>query len=133
MEVTIKTENGTMRVRLDQFLPDTRTRVRKLFRLMAAGMDGAALAEVRGYLEKAAAGDGLAAACSEAEEAGAAVRRLDRQISGLKYERDAEKGRLTKAKAVVRRIEMMREKAPVWIGDFDAICGGKDDRDQGQK
>lgn len=122
MEVTIKTENGTIRVRLDQFLPNTRTRVKKLFRIMAAGMDDITLAEVRDYLEKAASGNGLAGACSEAEDAEAAVRRLDRQISKLEYERDAEKKREAEARTKIRRIETMREKAHIWIGDFDEIC-----------
>lgn len=122
MEVTIKTENGTMRVRLDQFFPDTRERVRKLFRLMAGGMDDTSLAGVRDYLESTAAGDGLAGACSEAEDAEAAVRRLDRQISKLEYERDAEKKREAEARTKIRRIETMREKAHIWIGDFDEIC-----------
>lgn len=42
MKVEIRTPNGAMLVDLAEFLPASKTRVRKLFRLMECGLDPAA-------------------------------------------------------------------------------------------
>ena len=53
MKVKIKTPNGFMTVDLAEFLPASKAKVRKLFRLMEQGIDVATKKSVREYLSTA--------------------------------------------------------------------------------
>lgn len=50
MKVKIKTPNGFMTVDLAEFLPASKAKVRKLFRLMEQGINAATKKSVREYL-----------------------------------------------------------------------------------
>ena len=116
MTVMILTENGKMIVDLEQFFPAPGEKVRKLFRLMDRGLAEEEKQKVRLWLARCAAGGesrSLAAALSEAEKE---QERINRMVADLKQR--------------IRVKKEMTRKAPGWIRDFEATCGGMKENGQ---
>lgn len=120
MRVTIETDNGHMEVDLDEFFPTSLSRMRRLFRLMRAGMTPDQLKEVRRYLviRKAKTEDAM-----RVNVLGRRMQELEAALDGLKKKRNKLEAERRSLKDQMRREDQVARSSKEWIREFDYICG----------
>ena len=87
MKVEIRTPNGAMLVDLAEFLPASKTRVRKLFRLMECGLDPAAKKSVKDYLCSLKKTDKMDLAKAAEKDREKKISNIDSEIKRLNEEK----------------------------------------------
>ena len=129
MKVEIKTPNGAMLVDLAEFLPASKTRVRKLFRLMECGLDPAAKKSVKDYLcslKKTGRMD-LARAVEKDREK--KISSIDSEIKRLNAEKIKLKEEQMEAKRRIKAEQQIQCSADDWIREFYYYAGYVEDTD----
>lgn len=125
MKVEIRTANGQMTVDLEQFLPTTISRIRKLFILMREGASNETLERVSSYLleKKTVAEESRMDLEEEQADLERHLNHLEGEIADLRKGRDQTKKRITAIKADIRKVQQIEGMAPVWRKEFEYICG----------
>lgn len=102
MKVKIKTPNGFMTVDLAEFLPTSKAKIRKLFRLMEQGIDAATKKSVREYLSGLKKTDRLDLITAMEKEWEKRLMDIDMELERLNDEKIQLKRDLAKAKKHMR-------------------------------
>ena len=126
MKVKIKTPNGFMTVDLAEFLPASKAKVRKLFRLMEQGIDAATKKSVREYLSGLKKTDRLDLITAMEKEWEKRLMDIDMELERLNDEKIQLKRDLAKAK---KRMRAEQPSADEWIREFCYYAGYVEDTD----
>lgn len=129
MKVKIKTPNGFMTVDLAEFLPASKAKVRKLFRLMEQGIDAATKKSVREYLSGLKKTDRLDLITAMEKEWEKRLMDIDMELERLNDEKIQLKRDLAKAKKRMRAEQLIRASADEWIREFCYYAGYVEDTD----
>lgn len=129
MKVKIKTPNGFMTVDLAEFLPASKTKVRKLFRLMEQGIDAATKKSVREYLSGLKKTDRLDLITAMEKEWEKRLMDIDMELERLNDEKIQLKRDLAKAKKRMRAEQLILASADEWIREFCYYAGYVEDTD----
>ena len=111
MKVKIKTPNGFMTVDLAEFLPASKAKVRKLFRLMEQGIDAATKKSVREYLSGLKKTDRLDLITAMEKEWEKRLMDIDMELERLNDEKIQLKRDLAKAKKRMRAEQLIQASA----------------------
>ena len=123
MKVKIKTPNGFMTVDLAEFLPASKAKVRKLFRLMEQGIDAATKKSVREYLSGLKKTDRLDLITAMEKEWEKRLMDIDMELERLNDEKIQLKRDLAKAKKRMRAEQLILVSADEWIREFCYYAG----------
>lgn len=123
MKVKIKTPNGFMTVDLAEFLPASKAKVRKLFRLMEQGIDAATKKSVREYLSGLKKTDRLDLITAMEKEWEKRLMDIDMELERLNDEKIQLKRDLAKAKKRMRAEQLILVSADEWIREFYYYAG----------
>ena len=123
MKVKIKTPNGFMTVDLAEFLPASKAKVRKLFRLMEQGIDAATKKSVREYLSGLKKTDRLDLITAMEKEWDKRLMDIDMELERLNDEKIQLKRDLAKAKKRMRAEQLILVSADEWIREFCYYAG----------
>ena len=123
MKVKIKTPNGFMTVDLAEFLPASKAKVRKLFRLMEQGIDVATKKSVREYLSGLKKTDRLDLITAMEKEWEKRLMDIDMELERLNDEKIQLKRDLAKAKKRMRAEQLILVSADEWIREFCYYAG----------
>ena len=123
MKVKIKTPNGFMTVDLAEFLPASKAKVRKLFRLMEQGIDAATKKSVREYLSGLKKTDRLDLITAMEKEWEKRLMDIDMELERLNDEKIQLKRDLAKAKKRMRAEQLILASADEWIREFCYYAG----------
>ena len=129
MKVKIKTPNGFMTVDLAEFLPASKAKVRKLFRLMEQGIDAATKKSVREYLFGLKKTDRLDLITAMEKEWEKRLMDIDMELERLNDEKIQLKRDLAKAKKRMRAEQLILASADEWIREFCYYAGYVEDTD----
>ncbi len=129
MKVKIKTPNGFMTVDLAEFLPASKAKVRKLFRLMEQGIDAATKKSVREYLSGFKKTDRLDLITAMEKEWEKRLMDIDMELERLNDEKIQLKRDLAKAKKRMRAEQLILVSADEWIREFCYYAGYVEDTD----
>lgn len=129
MKVKIKTPNGFMTVDLAEFLPASKAKVRKLFRLMEQGIDVATKKSVREYLSGLKKTDRLDLITAMEKEWEKRLMDIDMELERLNDEKIQLKRDLAKAKKRMRAEQLILVSADEWIREFCYYAGYVEDTD----
>lgn len=129
MKVKIKTPNGFMTVDLAEFLPASKAKVRKLFRLMEQGIDVATKKSVREYLSGLKKTDRLDLITAMEKEWEKRLMDIDMELERLNDEKIQLKRDLAKAKKRMRAEQLIQASADEWIREFSYYVGYVEDTD----
>ena len=129
MKVKIKTPNGFMTVDLAEFLPASKAKVRKLFRLMEQGIDAATKKSVREYLSGLKKTDRLDLITAMEKEWEKRLMDIDMELERLNDEKIQLKRDLAKAKKRMRAEQLILVSADEWIREFCYYAGYVEDTD----
>ena len=129
MKVKIKTPNGFMTVDLAEFLPASKAKVRKLFRLMEQGIDAATKKSVREYLSGLKKTDRLDLITAMEKEWEKRLMDIDMELERLNDEKIQLKRDLAKAKKRMRAEQLILASADEWIREFCYYAGYVEDTD----
>ena len=129
MKVKIKTPNGFMTVDLAEFLPASKTKVRKLFRLMEQGIDAATKKSVREYLSGLKKTDRLDLITAMEKEWEKRLMDIDMELERLNDEKIQLKRDLAKAKKRMRAEQLILASADEWIREICYYAGYVEDTD----
>lgn len=129
MKVKIKTPNGFMTVDLAEFLPASKAKVRKLFRLMEQGIDAATKKSVREYLSGLKKTDRLDLITAMEKEWEKRLMDIDMELERLNDEKIQLKRDLAKAKKRMRAEQLIQASADEWIREFSYYAGYVEDTD----
>lgn len=129
MKVKIKTPNGFMTVDLAEFLPASKAKVRKLFRLMEQGIDVATKKSVREYLSGLKKTDRLDLITAMEKEWEKRLMGIDMELERLNDEKIQLKRDLAKAKKRMRAEQLIQASADEWIREFSYYAGYVEDTD----
>lgn len=129
MKVKIKTPNGFMTVDLAEFLPASKAKVRKLFRLMEQGIDVATKKSVREYLSGLKKTDRLDLITAMEKEWEKRLMDIDMELERLNDEKIQLKRDLAKAKKRMRAEQLIQASADEWIREFSYYAGYVEDTD----
>lgn len=125
MKIRINTENGCMDVDLVAFFPNTLTKTRKLFKLIRTGCRRQDQELIRDWLVL----QGTFAAAIRNEEAEKIadlqehLENLKKKQEDLKLQYGITRKRICEAEGALRLAEQMERQSPVWVKEFDYICG----------
>ena len=112
MKVKIKTPNGFMTVDLAEFLPTSKAKIRKLFRLMKkTRMDAATKKSVREYLSGLKKTDRLDLITAMEKEWEKRLMDIDMELERLNDEKIQQKRDLAKAKKHMRAEQLIQASA----------------------
>ena len=129
MKVKIKTPNGFMTVDLAEFLPTSKAKIRKLFRLMEQGIDAATKKSVREYLSGLKKTDRLDLITAMEKEWEKRLMDIDMELERLNDEKIQLKRDLAKAKKHMRAEQLIQASADEWIREFCYYVGYVEDTD----
>lgn len=129
MKVKIKTPNGFMTVDLAEFLPASKAKVRKLFRLMEHGIDTATKKKVREYLSGLKKSDKLNLVTAMEKDWTKRLMDIDMELERLNDEKRQLKGELAEAKKRIRAEQLIQSSADEWIREFCYYAGYVEDTD----
>ena len=129
MKVKIKTPNGFMTVDLAEFLPASKAKVRKLFRLMEQGIDAATKKSVREYLSGLKKTDRLDLITAMEKEWEKRLMDIDMELERLNDEKIQLKRDLAKAKKRMRAEQLIQASADGWIRELCYYAGYVEDTD----
>lgn len=127
MKVEIKTPNGAMLVDLAEFLPASKTRVRKLFRLMESGLDPAAKKSVKDYLCGLKKTDKMDLARAVEKDREKKISSIDSEIKRLNAEKTQLKEEQMEAKRRIKAEQQIQCNADDWIREFCYYAGYVED------
>ena len=129
MKVKIKTPNGFMTVDLAEFLPASKAKVRKLFRLMEQGIDVATKKSVREYLSGLKKTDRMDLITAMEKEWEKRLMDIDMELERLNDEKIQLKRDLAKAKKRMRAEQLILVSVDEWIREFCYYAGYVEDTD----
>lgn len=125
MQIKINTGNGCMDVDLAAFFPNSMAKTRKLFRLISAGCGRQDQETVRDWL--ILQGTTAAAVRDEETEKIADLQEhlesLEKKREELKLQCEIVRKRVREAEGILKSAEQMEKQSPVWVKEFDRICG----------
>ena len=129
MKVEIRTPNGAMLVDLAEFLPASKTRVRKLFRLMECGLDPAAKKSVKDYLCSLKKTDKMDLAKAAEKDREKKISNIDAEIKRLNEEKVKLKEEQMEAKRRIKAEQQIQSNVDDWIREFCYCAGYVEDTD----
>lgn len=129
MKVEIRTPNGAMLVDLAEFLPASKTRVRKLFRLMECGLDPAAKKSVKDYLCSLKKTDKMDLAKAAEKDREKKISNIDSEIKRLNEEKVKLKEEQMEAKRRIKAEQQIQSNVDDWIREFCYCAGYAEDTD----